>query len=1060
MKKRILSLLFFTGILTTFLHSMNVSENFLVDSYKDPTGTNAEWNTPDGVLRLPRNTSKLLENETSTSTVTGNSERGWKFSVKEAGQIIALGRFAPLSNSENTTVHLWNDAGVCLATATVNDSAGWSWAVIPPVNVSTSSNYRVSVVCPANFTLFSTAIPFENQYLKLSSACFSAGKEGFPSIYSSVLSGVADVLFRTNYGTHAYGESAGYDTGAEFAKYFSYSSSQNLNSGTINYFFSFSPDGSSWSSWQSNIAGDIAERFVKWRIELITPDETKSPEVSSITIYNNSFPAAPLLIYPSDEFYTSLTSCTFFWNEAFDPDSSGLTYKFQLDDNTDFSSPDITIAGISTCTVTVTGLCHGKWKWRMLAKDDYDCESGWSDSLSVFVDTMSPVKTENLNASSASENGAVKLRWTSPVDYTFNIIAEYSIFITSSGFGSLDEPGIFNIPGPAPPLSPGNYESFVVSGLTDGTTYFFALKSMDCAGNVSELSNAVSFLTNAPPDVTITQPFGGGVYSKSITVKWNVSDPNPEDILCDIKIFLSKNSGISFQMIKEFSSVDINQWEWNTLTAGNGSTFRLKIAAVDSRGLEGVSSQTGDFTINDNDTPPSISIIKPLAESVQTGDAEIEWSFSDGDSFDNVYFDLYISSGGASQTPVAEKFGFADDMHGGTTAFVLNTSGYPDGGNYSIRIVATDGILSSETVSGIFSIWNTNRPPLDFSLTEPEDGSTVSAITPTLKWEAAGDPDTAYGDKLYWHLYIYTSTNPETLVYDMSEISTASFIIPNRSALNDFTTYFWRVEAEDSSGEVRHSSETFSFYVRWSELIFDDNNVKVYSPDLTAESYLTAEEVLNYDSAATADERAKDSPIMKLLDGKKYKIELKDSVTGNVLDSSAMTFTLIFSYAGLSVISPSTVKVFRLGQENMWEFVENQQIDEQKKEITVTTAGLSYFRILSYAATSSAVSEVRNFPNPFNPPNEETEIEYILTGDAEMKFEIFSPAGELVKKFSIPPGLDGSSGNPTGITNIVKWDGKNGKSRVVSSGIYILRVTAKPVSGGLFERKRLIGVLK
>ncbi|MFH1958318.1 MAG: DUF4082 domain-containing protein [bacterium] len=1056
MKKRIICLLFFAGALTCS-YSMNVSENFLVDFYKDPSGTNAEWNTSDGVLRLPRNISKILENETSTCTVTGTSERGWKFSVKEAGRIIALGRYSPLSNSENTTVHLWSDEGVCLATAAVSDSAGWSWADIPPVSVSTSSHYRVSVVCPANFTFFSTVIPFENQYLKLSSACFSAAAEGFPSIYSDVVSGAADVLFRTNYKTQAYGESSGYDTGAEFAKYLSYSSSQNLNSGTVNYFFSFSPDKSNWSSWKSNIGGFTAERYVKWRIELITPDNTKTPEVSALSIYNNSFPAPPELIYPPDEFYTNLTSCTFSWNNAYDPDSSALTYKLQLDDNTDFSSPDITIAGISTCTITVTGLSHGRWKWRALAKDDYDCESGWSDGLNVFVDTMSPFKTENLNASSVSENGAVKLRWTSPVDYTFNIISEYAVYIASSGFISPEEPEVNMIPGPAPPLSPGNYEAFVVSGLAEGTTYFFALQSKDCAGNVSELSNVVSFLTNAPPEVTITQPAGSEVFSKSISVGWSVSDPNPEDIFHDVKIFLSKNSGISFEMIEEFNSVDISQWEWNATGAGNGSTFRLKISAADSRGLEGVSSQTGDFTINDNNTPPSCSLIKPVEGSIQTGDAGIEWNFYDGDSFDRVYFDIYISSDGAFQTPVAEKFCFADSLHEGTTAFILNTSGYPDGGNYSIRIVATDGILSSETVSGVFSIWNTNRPPLNFSLVEPEDGSTVSALTPTFRWEAAGDPDTAYGDELFWHLYVYTSTNPETLVYDIPGISTASFTI---TALNDFTTYFWRVEAEDSSGEVRLGDGTFSFYVRWSELIFDGEAVKGYSADMPASSCLAAEEVSNYDSVTTADERAGESPAMKLLDGKTYKIELKDSVTGEVLDSSAMTFTLIFSYDGLSVISPSTVKVFRLGQENSWEFMENQQIDRQKKQITVTTAGLSYFRLLSYAATLGAVGEVRNFPNPFNPPNEETEIEYVLTVDAQMEFEIFSPAGELVKKFSIPQGLDGSSGSPTGITNTVRWDGKNGKSQVVSSGIYILRLTAKPVPGGVCERKRLIGVLK
>jgi hypothetical protein len=50
-------------------------------------------------------------------------------------------------------------------------------------------------------------------------------------------------------------------------------------------------------------------------------------------------------------------------------------------------------------------------------------------------------------------------------------------------------------------------ESFTVTGLTAGTTYWFALKTRDEAGNVSELSNVASRATTTPvPAVTLLVP--------------------------------------------------------------------------------------------------------------------------------------------------------------------------------------------------------------------------------------------------------------------------------------------------------------------------------------------------------------------------------------------------------------------------------------------------------------------------------------------------------------------------------------------------------------------------
>ncbi|PIU18875.1 MAG: hypothetical protein COT16_00915, partial [Elusimicrobia bacterium CG08_land_8_20_14_0_20_44_26] len=266
--KKTIALLFIAFNLTSNLHSVTVSEDFSADTYKDAAGTNAEWDTSAGVLKLPRYTSSIFDGDSSTITLATSAEFGWRFFVKEPGEIISLGRYFANQGIANSVVHIWNDEGVCLATATVPDTAGWSWSDIAPVAVSTGVYYRVSVVCSERAAVFNIEIPFENAYVKLTSACYSGGATGFPSSCGGVLSGTPDFQFRTFYRTYAQGRSKGYDTGGNYAKYLSYSASETLNSGTINYSFSFSADNSNWSQWQSDITDIDSNKYVRWRIEL------------------------------------------------------------------------------------------------------------------------------------------------------------------------------------------------------------------------------------------------------------------------------------------------------------------------------------------------------------------------------------------------------------------------------------------------------------------------------------------------------------------------------------------------------------------------------------------------------------------------------------------------------------------------------------------------------------------------------------------------------------------------------------------------------------------------
>jgi len=131
-----------------------------------------------------------------------------------------------------------------------------------------------------------------------------------------------------------------------------------------------------------------------------------------------------------------------------------------------------------------------------------------------------------------------------------------------------------------------------------------------------------------------------------------------------------------------------------------------------------------------------------------------------------------------------------------------------------------------------------------------------------------------------------------------------------------------------------------------------------------------------------------------------------------------------------------------------------------------------YWKVTALSTSEAATSEVwsfkiqpeinlsgvTNYPNPFNPNKEKTNIRYRLSTDAsEVKIRIYDITGSLVIEKDGTTNGEGSS--VWNKYNDVEWDGKNGRGDVVMNGIYPFEVTArlgeKSVSG-----KGKIAVLK
>jgi hypothetical protein len=133
--------------------------------------------------------------------------------------------------------------------------------------------------------------------------------------------------------------------------------------------------------------------------------------------------------------------------------------------------------------------------------------------------------TENPSPSSMS------LRWTAPGDDgDAGTASEYDIRYSTSYITDADWASATQITGEPSPQAAGNIETFTVTSLNPGTTYYFAMKTADEVPNWSLLSNVATGVTTEeatvpPAPVLVSPDHGASDLIQPITLDWeDISD--------------------------------------------------------------------------------------------------------------------------------------------------------------------------------------------------------------------------------------------------------------------------------------------------------------------------------------------------------------------------------------------------------------------------------------------------------------------------------------------------------------------------------------------------------
>ena len=149
---------------------------------------------------------------------------------------------------------------------------------------------------------------------------------------------------------------------------------------------------------------------------------------------------------------------------------------------------------------------------------------GWFiDEMQILVPDITPPDPIIDLAAANPQLDSIELSWTSPFDDdTSGVVASFDLRMSTSPITGANFSNATQLNGEPAPDVVGTPHNVLITGLTDSTTYYFAIQTTDIAGNVSPLSNVVSQATVTPPP-----PPPQGTITGSTVVK----DLRADDIL-------------------------------------------------------------------------------------------------------------------------------------------------------------------------------------------------------------------------------------------------------------------------------------------------------------------------------------------------------------------------------------------------------------------------------------------------------------------------------------------------------------------------------------------------
>ena len=336
----------------------------------------------------------------------------------------------------------------------------------------------------------------------------------------------------------------------------------------------------------------------------------------------------------------------------------------------------------------------------------YFVYSGFSNVVSH------PDAIEDLAVITGPSLGTMVLTWTAPAAYgSTGTASSYAVRQQATPF--TDELSFVNatlVANAWVPLTPGALEARTLSSLSSNTTYYFAVKGADAAGNTGYLSNnsAASTLTDAVGGIQYTN-----VYQSSVTLSWTgLGSGNAEGYVVQGATVNAPSFG-NAGTIRSSATADGLQ---TTLTVQNLRRGKLTYFRVGGLNWNSVANfvSAGSTTTLPGPAPLGAVWTKVNASSITLvwGGVASDDGYSAEAAANNLFTSITVSSVTAD---IAQSTLTLQGLSANATYYLRVGSLYDDATSYAnttpistitVAAIPTNGVFSGVTPSSITIGWN------------------------------------------------------------------------------------------------------------------------------------------------------------------------------------------------------------------------------------------------------------------------------------------------------------------------------------------------------------------
>lgn len=504
-----------------------------------------------------------------------------------------------------------------------------------------------------------------------------------------------------------------------------------------------------FSSWES-----LPKGVYYWRVrarDLARPpnySNWSTPAWSFTVIQSGSTPpAVPELLYPASGAYVTSSSISFIWS-AVTVASPPATYDLQMDNNSDFSSPEISRWWLSTISYNFSynPLASGTYFWRVRARDNASRFniSAWASPpwvINIIPSIPAPVALHPLAGETVLTTTPV-FSWSAvtvtipPITYDLQIADDYyfkSPKISRTG------------------LATNSYSLSSIEALSNIGDYYWRVRARDGASppNLSNWGRS-DFYVNAPGEQWMVglkgtilyegSPVSNTIYFGQLNGASDGEDiydvplpPSPPDAYMDLHLLIDNQDNNVFQRdfrpVSNYATYAFEAYGkgmlGNTVLSWNQSQIPSKFdyfiledlksgVLVDMRSTSSYTyvsarNETRSFNIYVRvNSSPSVNVTYPNGGESVEGNINLSAMVSDPEST-SPYNDFiasvtfsYSADGGASWNTIGPGVQSSTN----TWTVLWNTAGLPEGDRYRIKAVAYDskGASGQDISDGNFAI--------------------------------------------------------------------------------------------------------------------------------------------------------------------------------------------------------------------------------------------------------------------------------------------------------------------------------------------------------------------